>query len=190
MHRFLAIGFALILAALPAAPAWALTEAGSHGWSRAELTLRTGPGPQYEVAGALPGKVAIKILRCQKLWCLVDGPGGRGWADKHYVDFGKDPHWPILDPDNDWPDLAGGRLCFYEGTNFTGRSFCAGSGEVFNDLATWGWDNRIRSIQVVEGTSAAICRDRFFQSYCERVYQSQPALAPFLQRQVSSIRVY
>ena len=190
MRRFMAFGLALLLAVLPAAPALALSEAGSHGWSRTELSLRTGPGTQYAISGAVAEHVAIKILRCQKLWCLIDTPTGQGWTDKHYVDFGKDPHWPILDPNTNRPDLAGGRLCFYEGTNFTGRSFCAGTGEVFTDLATWGWDNRIRSIEVVVGTSAAVCRDRGFQSYCERIYQSQPVINQFLQRQVSSIRVY
>ncbi|MBJ3783505.1 peptidase inhibitor family I36 protein [Devosia sediminis] len=189
MRLLAAFGLALALL-LPAAPAMSETEAGSHGWSRETLVLRTGPGTNYDITGEIPGEVAIKILRCQKLWCNVDGPGGRGWTNAYSVDFGKDPHWPILDSDNDWPDVAGGSMCFYEGTNFTGRSFCANTGEVFQDLATWGWDNRIRSIAVTTPTSAAICRDRFFQSYCERILESEPHLDPLLASQLSSIRVY
>ena len=190
MRSLLALGLAAMLGLLPTIPVQAASEAGSHGWSRETLVLRSGPGDHYEVVGEIPGEVAIKILRCQHLWCNVDGPGGRGWTRNGAVDFGKNPHWPLFDADNDWPDLAGGQLCFYEGTNYTGRSFCAGSGEVFIDLATWGWDNRIASIEVVTPTSAAICRDRGFQSYCERIAASQPVLNPFLRHNLSSIRVY
>lgn len=184
------LGLALSLFIAPAIPTLAASESGSHGWSRQKLVLRNGPGQQYDITGEIPGEVAIKILRCQKLWCNVDGPGGRGWTDAHSVDFGKDPHWPILDPDNEWPDLADGSMCFYEGTHFTGRYFCANTGEVFQDLALWGWDNRIGSIAVTTQTSAAICRDRFFQSYCERIVESEPVLNEFLVRNLSSIRVY
>jgi Uncharacterized protein with a bacterial SH3 domain homologue len=190
MRPLIALALALAACILPAAPALAASEAGSHGWSREALVLRSGPGNHYDVSGQIPGEVAIKILRCQKIWCNVDGPGGRGWTYIGSLDFGKDPHWPLLDADNQWPDVSGGSMCFYEGTNFTGRSFCAGTGEVFLDLATWGWDNRIRSIEVVTPTSAAICRDRNLQSYCERIVTSQPSLDPLLSRNLSSIRVY
>ncbi|SMQ70553.1 SH3 domain-containing protein [Devosia lucknowensis] len=190
MRSLAALGLALALTLLPAASASAGSEAGSHGWSRETLVLRSGPGAQYAVTGEIPGEVAIKILRCQKHWCMVDGPGGRGWTGNGALDFGKDPHWPLFDGDNTWPDLAGGSMCFYEGANYSGRSFCAGTGEVFTDLATWGWDNRIRSIEVIVPTSAAICRDRGFQSYCERIVSSEPVLDPLLSRNLSSIRVY
>ena len=190
MRSILALGLAFALCLLPATPALSETAAGSHGWSRETLVLRSGPGAAYDSPGEIPAEVAIKVLRCQKFWCNVDGPGGRGWTGKAAVDFGKDPYWPILDPDNEWPDLEGGQMCFFEGTNYTGRSFCAGTGEVFPDLATWGWDNRISSIQVATATSAAICRDRFFQSYCERILESQPVLHPYLRDSLSSIRLY
>ena len=171
-------------------PAVAASVSGSHGWSRDTLVLRAGPGDHYAVAGQIAGEQAIRIQRCQKLWCFVSGPGGQGWTRNGPIDFGKDPHWAVLDPDNEWPDLANGAMCFYEGTHYTGRSFCAETGQVFRDLATWGWDNRISSIRVITATSAAICRDRFFQSYCERVATSQPVLDPFLRRNLSSIRLY
>jgi hypothetical protein len=190
MRSILALGLALALSLLPALPALSLTEAGSHAWSREALLLRAGPGAAYAVSGEIPGEVQIKVLRCQNIWCLVDGPGGRGWTGNGAIDFGKDPHWPLFDADNQWPDLAGGSMCFYEGANYTGRSFCAGTGEVFPDLATWGWDNRIGSVEVITDTSAALCRDRDFQSYCIRIAQSQPRLDPFLVGNLSSIRVY
>ncbi|GAB5428426.1 MAG: hypothetical protein Devi2KO_18850 [Devosia indica] len=190
MRSLFALALALAVSLLPSLPAFAATASGSHGWSRTALILRAGPGDAYAITGEIAGEQAIKILRCQQLWCNVDGPGGRGWTGKAAIDFGKDPHWPILDPDNSWPDLAGGEMCFYEGTHYTGRSFCADSGDVFQDLATWGWDNAISSIQVTTPTSAAICRDRFFQSYCERIAESQPVLHQYLRDNLSSIRMY
>lgn len=190
MRAFLAFGLAFALALLPGIPALALSPAGSHGWSRAALVLHSGPGDHYPVTGEIAGKLAIKILRCQKLWCNVDGPGGRGWTRNGAIDFGKDPAWPLLDPTAPRPDLSGGEMCFYEGSHFSGRSFCAATGQVFPDLAMLGWDNRIGSVRVVTGTSAAVCRDRFFQSYCERIAADQPVLNRFLSRNVSSIRLY
>ena len=190
MRSFFAFALSLMLAILPAAPSMALSESGSLGWSREALTLRSGPGSNYDIVGQIPGRAEIKILRCQKLWCNVDGPGGRGWTTNGAIDFGKDPYWPILDADALRPDLSGGSMCFYTGTNYTGQYFCADTGDVFNDLALWGWDNQISSIQVITPTSAAICRDRSFQSYCERITESQPALDPYLRKNLSSIRVY
>lgn len=190
MRSLLSLVLAALLLAFPSIPAQALSESGSHGWARTNLVLSNGPGPEYDVIGQIAEDAAIKVLRCQRNWCLVDGPGGRGWTGQASVDFGRDPAGPILDPDSTYADLRDGTMCFYEGTNFTGRSFCASTGEVFLDLATWGWDNRISSIRVVTGTSAAICRDREFQSYCERIVESQPALDPLLRRNLSSIRIY
>jgi uncharacterized protein YraI len=100
MRLLLAFGLACLFALLPAAPAMSLSASGSHGWSRETLILQSGPGAAYDVTGEIPGEVAIKILRCQKLWCLVDGPGGRGWTMSVNLDFGKDPHWPKFDSDN------------------------------------------------------------------------------------------
>jgi len=190
MRAFLAFALALVFSAMPSLPAMSASDYGSHAWSRVTLVLHDGPGPAYAVSGEIASDQAIRVLRCQKLWCNVAGPGGHGWTGMAAIDFGKDPHWPILDPDNEWPDLAGGEMCFYEGTHYTGRSFCADTGDVFQDLATWGWDNRISSVQVITPTSAALCRDRFFQSYCERIAESQPVLDQYLRRNLSSIRLY
>jgi hypothetical protein len=83
-----------------------------------------------------------------------------------------------------------GTVCFYEGRNYTGASLCGTSGQVFNDLKLYGYDNRFSSVKVDGYVSAAACRDRGFKSYCERIIESQPVLHPHLMRNVSSIRVY
>lgn len=189
MRALVSTVLALLMLALPASQGFALSESGSHGWARKTLTLSKGPGPEYDIVGQIAEDSAIKVLRCQPLWCYVDGPGGRGWTDQYGISFGKDSSWPIFDRDRVYKDLTNGSMCFYEGTNYTGRSFCASTGQVFADLALWGWDNKISSIKV-NGTSAAICRDRDFHSYCERITESQPVINRYLRKNLSSIRVY
>ncbi|KRA50183.1 SH3 domain-containing protein [Devosia sp. Root635] len=172
---------------LATASAFAASESGTHAWSSDPLTLRNGPGLAYDVTGQIAADLPIKVLRCEDLWCAVDGPGGHGWTGKQFIVFGlTSTDWPGgVHPD--YP--SGGSMCFYTGANFTGAEFCFGSGRVIHDLALLGLDNSFSSVRV-NGASAAACRDRGFQSYCERIIADQPALDPYLRRALSSIRVY
>ncbi|MGB3338732.1 MAG: SH3 domain-containing protein [Devosia sp.] len=172
---------------LAMAPAFALSEAGTHAWSTSTLTLRAGPGLAYTVTGEIAADLPIKVLRCEELWCVVDGDGGRGWTSKQSIVFGlTSTDWPGgVNPD--YP--TGGSICFYSGTNFTGSELCLGSGRVIHDLALLGLDNSFNSVRV-HGASAAACRDRGFQSYCERIIADQPVLDQYLRHALSSIRVY
>lgn len=180
----------LTLMSLLVAPVLAASESGTHGWSLEPLTLRSGPGAAYDVTGEIPGKVAIKVLRCQRLWCNVDGQGGRGWTSKDLIGFGPEPEGALFHESPDYPAGGPGEICFFEGTNYTGASFCAGPGQVFRDLALLNVDNRFSSVSVTGDVSAAACRDRFFQSYCERVTGDQPVLDEHLRQSLSSIRVH
>lgn len=175
------------LALLAATPAFAASESGTHAWSSDSLALRAGPGLAYAVTGEIAADLPIKVLRCQKLWCAVDGAGGRGWTSKQFIVFGlTSTDWPGgVHPD--YP--TGGTLCFYQGTNYTGAELCLSSGRVIHDLALLGLDNSFASVRV-QGASAAVCRDRDFQSYCERIIADQPVLNRYLRRAASSIRVY
>lgn len=186
--RFLTALAGIVLMAM--APAFAASAAGTHAWSSDTLTLREGPGLAYAVTGEIAADLPIKVLRCQKLWCAVDGPGGRGWTSKQFVVFGRtSADWPGgVNPD--YPAGGPGSICFYQGANFTGSAFCIDSGRVIHDLALLGLDNSFASVRVDGNVSAAACRDRGFQSYCERIIASQPTLAPYLHRALSSVRVY
>lgn len=174
---------------LAMAPALGASESGTHAWSSDPLTLRDGPGLAYAVTGSIAADLPIKVLRCEELWCAVDGPGGRGWTTKQFIVFGlTSTDWPGgINPD--YP-AGGGIICFYQGTNFSGGEFCVRSGRVIHDLALLGLDNSFASVRIEGSASAAACRDRDFQSYCERIIASQPALDPYLRRALSSIRVY
>ena len=187
MRVILPVLLALLLATFPAIAA---SESGSHGWSRTALTLRQGPGAEYAVTGQIAEDVAIKVLRCEMLWCNVDGPGGRGWTSRQFISFGKTSAGPFPGPRLNYGAGGPGSVCFYEGHNYTGAELCLESGRVFSDLAQWGLDNRFSSVRITGNVSAAACRDRDFRSYCERLIKSQPALDQFLDNNLSSIRVY
>lgn len=184
---------ALVSTLLLALPAAAGPGSGSHGWSTSPLTLRNGPGTAYDVTGNIEADLAIRILRCQKLWCIVDGDGGRGWTSKDNISFGlTSTDWPGgINPAYGNHDMTGaGEICFYTGTNYTGSSLCLRPGQVYSDLALANLDNVFSSVQVTGTASAAACRDRFFQSYCERIVTSQPVLDRYLRRNLSSIRIH
>jgi len=184
-----ALTSALLVLALAQAPAMAAPQAsGTHAWSNNALILRNGPGTEYAVTGDVGANLAIMVLRCQKLWCLVDDHGNRGWTGKQAISFGKTPaNWPGgVNPNYQ----SGGTVCFYTGTNFSGSEFCPRAGSTHRDLALLNLDNLFSSVRVTGSASVAACRDRDFQSYCERIIGSQPALDPYLRRNLSSIRLY
>ncbi|MBD8063994.1 peptidase inhibitor family I36 protein [Devosia sp. PTR5] len=186
----LALGLSLASLAGGLSPAAADSPSGSHGWALNALTLSNGPGSEYDVTGQIPADVAIKVLRCHDNWCLVDGPGGRGWTYKGSVGFGQAPIGPLEGPKLNYASGGPGAVCFYTGTNYTGASLCAGPGQVFTDLALYHLDDVFSSVQVTGSVSVAACRDREFQSYCTRIVESEPVLHQYLRRNLSSVRVY
>jgi hypothetical protein len=188
MRSVYAVAFALFATLLAATSSSAHTLSGSHAWSKSTLELRTGPGTKYAITGAIAGITPVKVLRCQKQWCVVDGPTGRGWTNISDIDFGRTTQNVAFNIPA--KDMSNGEMCFYEGANYTGAYFCLSSGNTVRDLALAGWDNRVNSVLITVPTSAALCRDRTFQSYCEVITESQPRLNRYLARNLSSLRVY
>lgn len=188
--NLLAIVLAIATLAISAPAALAFSETGSHGWSTQELTLFNGPGGAYDSVGTVAADVEIRVLRCQRLWCLVDSGSNRGWTSKDRIAFGRtSTDWPGgVNPD--YPSGGPGTVCFFAGTHYTGASVCAGPGRVFSDLALLNLDNSFSSVEITGNVSAAVCRDRGFQSYCERIIESQPVLDQYLHDGLSSIRIY
>ena len=190
MRRLLTVLSSLfVILAFALAPAMAAAPSGTHAWSADTLVLRQGPGGAYRLTGQIPAHLAIMVLRCQKLWCLVDDGHANGWTHKHNISFGRTPdRWPHNRIHH--PVGGPGSVCLYEGTNYTGRSLCLTPGRVIRDFALLGLDNRFSSVRLEGNVSLAACRDRFFQSYCERIVTSQPVLHRYLQHSLSSVRVY
>ena len=182
----------LVLASLSlgSAATQAASESGSHAWSTRQLVLHEGPGSQYRVTGEIAADLAIRVLRCQKTWCVVDGDGGRGWTSIDFISFGRDSDVGLTGPNLTQPAPGKGEVCFYEGTNYTGASTCFTGNAIVRDLLLAGLDNRFSSVEVKGNVSVAVCRDRHFTSYCERIFRSQPVLDGFLNNNVSSIRLH
>jgi len=177
---------ALALLTITLAPASASTRA----WSTSDMTLRQGPGAAYQVTGAIATDSRIQVHRCSRLWCLVEANGAKGWTSLSQISFGQGPKGPFEGPKLNYASGGPGQVCLFEGTNYSGASICAGPDRVIPDLLLYGLDNRFSSISVTGNVSAAACRDRGFQSYCERITESQPVLDSFLNNNLSSLRVY
>lgn len=171
-------------------PAAAQEVYGTKAWSLAELTLRQGPGAAYHVRGTIPAQAEIRVERCQRLWCYVRMGHTSGWTSKDHVGFGLEPEYELFNVSPDYPSGGPGEVCFFTGTHFSGASICYGSGHVVHDLLLYGLDDVFASVRVEGSVSAAVCRDRDFQSYCTRIVSDTPVLTDFLLRDVSSIRVY
>ena len=73
---------ASILAALPAS-----ASAETIARATIPLNVRSGPGPQYSVIGAIPDRGSATVLGCIQgsLWCQVSYNGRQGWAFAQYL---------------------------------------------------------------------------------------------------------
>jgi uncharacterized protein YraI len=51
------------------------------------LNVRSGPGPEYPVIGAIPTNGQASVLGCIEgsLWCQISFNGGQGWAYSQYM---------------------------------------------------------------------------------------------------------
>lgn len=173
---------ALLLAA-PAAQAQIVY--GTPAWSTGDLVLHEGPGGAYRVVGHIPDNTHLRVYRCSPLWCIVEAGNQKGWSRSGAINFGTTPADWFAGSRPQFP--VGGTFCLYEGTNYTGQSYCFDSGTNISDLLLLDLDNRFASIKV-NGGSASLCRDRKFQSYCARIIRDTPVLNSFLINNVSSIR--
>lgn len=74
---------AAVAAATLSLPAWAATIAAAT----TPLNIRSGPGPQYPVIGAIPMRGQAAITGCiqSSLWCSVSYNGKQGWAYSQYL---------------------------------------------------------------------------------------------------------
>jgi uncharacterized protein YraI len=78
----------ILIAAITAAvtlPAPAL--AATLAAATTPLNIRSGPGPQYSVIGAIPARGEAAIVGCIQgsLWCQVSYNGRQGWAYSQYL---------------------------------------------------------------------------------------------------------
>ncbi|RYE88300.1 MAG: hypothetical protein EOP19_01825 [Hyphomicrobiales bacterium] len=186
VRRF-AILVLVALAAL-ATPAVA-AETGTPAWLINGTTLLEGPGGAYQPTGELGDETRIRVDRCSGPWCKIHAQGVRGWVSLYNISFGQEPRGPLTGPRLNYPS-GNGTVCFYTGRNYSGTAYCNNSGFVVPDALLAGVDNSFSSVSIEGSASVTACRDRKFQSYCERIIESQPALHGFLDNNVSSYRIW
>jgi hypothetical protein len=177
--------FALVFAA----PAGAL-ETGTPAWTISGATLFEGPGSAYDVTGDVGAEERVYVMRCQKLWCQVRADSGRGWMSLADLAFGHEPKGPFTGPRLNFKTGNTGTVCLYTGRNYTGMSICGEAGFVVRDFLLYDADNHFGSVAIDGDVSVMLCRDRFFQSYCQRINESVATLPAILINSVSSMRVY
>lgn len=75
--------FLAVAAVAISAPASAATIAAAM----TPLNIRSGPGPQYSIVGAIPARGQTAIIGCiqDSLWCQVSFNGRQGWAYSQYL---------------------------------------------------------------------------------------------------------
>lgn len=187
-HTISAILLALFAVAI-AAPASAL-ETGTPAWTISSATLFEGPGSAYDVTGDVGAEERVYVERCQKLWCKIRSDSGRGWMSLGELTFGHEPKGPFTGPRLNFPSGNNGTVCLYTGRDYTGMSICGEAGFVVRDFLLYNADNQFGSVAIDGDVSVMLCRDRFFQSYCQRINESTATLPSILINSVSSMRVY
>lgn len=78
----------MLVAAMTTAAAFSTSaSAASLAAATTPLNIRSGPGPQYAVVGAIPTRGDATILGCIQgsLWCEVRYNGRQGWAYSQYL---------------------------------------------------------------------------------------------------------
>lgn len=167
----------------------AAVETGSRAFTLNGVTLYEGPGTEYDEVGKLSEHIEVRVERCSDQWCRVRGEGQRGWMYRRALSFGQTARGPFEGPKFNW-GAGNGTVCLYSGRNYTGTAVCRPSGTVFRDLLLYGIDNTISSVKIEGSASVLLCRDRHFKSYCERLNASSPRIHGFLEKNVSSVRIY
>lgn len=190
MLRPILLVVALLVSVLASAPALATPPLGSLAWTIRPVTLVDGPGAGYRLRGEVAEAERVRVTRCQKLWCHINGGAVTGWLPMETLSFGTVPRGPFTGPRLGYAADGGGTVCLYEGANYTGRKICGKSGFVVPDLKHTGFDNSFSSVSVEGVASVTLCRDRFMQSYCQRISVSQPRLNGLLGNSASSLHVY
>lgn len=178
------------------------------------LNVRSGPGTNFNVIGALQRNQVVNIVECNSAntWCRIRDRNIDGWASNRYLQpiagtsqrprpvRPGQPGVGITIGDGNFSFSIGtgtsrpgvrpgrrGQVCFYEEYNFNGRSFCARDGQSARTLERF-WDNRIRSIRVSGNSAVTVCSSRNLSGRCAVVDRSMRNIG-FLANNVSSYRV-
>jgi hypothetical protein len=177
------------------------------------VNVRSGPGTNFGVIDVAARGTQVDVQSCQGSWCYVVKPGPDGWVSASYlsaaggtpvnpsnpgISFGftiGGPNGPQISigvgnqpqpqPPQPQPPAVTREVCFYEGTNFRGPSFCASPGDNYRNLGDWG--DRISSIQNPAGLSVQVCSEASYVN-CRTYSTSATSLGDF-DDYIMSVRV-
>lgn len=178
------------------------------------VNVRTGPGTGYTIVDQLHRGENVDVKQCTSGWCYVDHSGPDGWVSGKYLSrtgnpgggYGGNPSGGFGNPSGGFsgsgPNFSfqfgfgnghfqprlNPRVCFYDGPNFTGASFCASKGTNYSHLGSW--NNRISSVKVYGNATATVCQFGGYNGFCRAVTSDEWRLGPFLNNAVSSLRVH
>lgn len=188
-----AIAAMAVVVFLPAAQA-------APGTVTSNVNVRQGPGTNYAVVGTVQRGQQVDVQQCQGSWCYVVKQGPDGWVSANYlsanggavnpsqpglsfgfsvgpngpnVNIGVGNPPPVVRPT---PQPVSQGVCFYDGSNYRGGSFCVAPGENYPDLGQWG--DRISSVRNDAGYSVQVCSEANYRN-CRTYTTSASQLGDF-----------
>lgn len=141
------------------------------------LNVRGGPATRYPVLDVLLRGDAVRINVCDDGWCWINHDGPSGWVSEAHLERIGTPGF-IVRPLR--------QACFFDATNFRGRSFCL---EADRSMLTLGaWNNAIASVRVHGRAFVQLCSERELRG-CTTIDADTATVPRRLQRNISSVRV-
>lgn len=183
--------------------------------SKTALNVRSGPSTGYRVVDALYSGERVNVERCtnSRSWCYVTHNGPDGWVSAKYlkrirggnngggnnggsnsdpnfsIEFGSDGTFSFNFGNRpNRPHRPQAKACFYEHTNYRGRSFCLDEGESVRRLRH-RWNDTISSMRVFGDVQVTACKHAGYRGLCRTVSRSFPRIGPRLNDEISSIKV-
>lgn len=207
--RILFSAFAAVLLFLVSSVSAMATEAKATAW----VNVRSGPGTGYSVVDTMgPGETG-NITECRTNgWCYVQRSGPDGWVSSSYLTATDEPDDPncrfrlVLGPGGPrfaitcgdggsggtiivpGPGGAPNRVCFFDGANYTGASFCRQAG-LYNAMPG-GFNNKISSIRVHGNAKVRICEFQNMGPFCRDVNTNVSHIGSMLNNRTSSFRIH
>ena len=90
---------------------------------------------------------------------------------------------------SNWPQReTQPRACFYSGNNYSGQTVCVNSGQSLSSIGNW--NDKVSSVRLYNGASVTMCQHVGFNGFCRTSSNNEPALGPWLNNKISSVRVH
>ncbi len=178
------------------------------------VNVRSGPGTGFGIVDTLHAGEAVNVTECQGGWCYVEKSGPDGWVSGNYLQAAAaTPAAPAPSSAandaaaaaaiNVFGTIAGAvigniitppvvptpQVCFFNGPNYSGASFCVDAG-TDNTLLAGFWNDRISSVTVPAGSTATVCRNPVYGGACRTYNADRANLHMIVNNQVSSFQTF